>query len=112
MEIATELLSGEGAFIEQAFNGKEAWDQYEAHEAYYYDVILMDMMMPELNGLEATKKIRESRKQDALKIPIIAMTANVLENDIAAMKAVGINQYLGKPIDMKAVLSVLSSYKK
>lgn len=109
-EIACELLSATGLTIETATNGQEALEKLENSADGYYDLILMDIQMPVMNGYEATKAIRSLDRAYAKSIPIIAMTANVFQDDI--MKAIesGMNEHVTKPIDMKVVCRVLQNW--
>lgn len=110
MEIATYMLEDAGALITPAVNGKEALDTYINTDAGYFDAILMDVMMPVMDGYTATKKIRLSGKDDALAIPIIAMTANAFLADEKSAKNAGMNAHLTKPLDTRKLISVLSSF--
>jgi CheY-like chemotaxis protein len=110
MEIATELLSAEGMVITPAENGKEALDLFEASAPGSFDAVLMDVMMPVMNGHEATKAIRKSLHPDAAKIPIIAMTANAYREDVQKAMEAGMNEHVAKPINMPLLLSVLQKY--
>ena len=80
---------------------------FEASEPGYYDVILMDIMMPELNGLDATRKIRALPRKDAERIPIIAMSANALADDIIKSRLAGMNEHLTKPLDAKKIMEAI-----
>ena len=102
-EILTEMLSMEGAKCELAVNGQEAVDMFKKSEPGYYDIILMDVQMPVLNGYDATKQIRASDHPKASTIPIVAMTANTFAEDVRNALDSGMNGHLGKPIDMDAV---------
>lgn len=99
-EIAEALLDGSGALIEEATNGKEALDAFCGSEPYWYDLILMDMMMPVMDGCSATEGIRNSGREDAGDIKIIAMTANVMREDLEKAYKSGMNGHLAKPIDL------------
>ncbi len=112
MEIATELLKDEGIEVVQAENGEVAVHLFENVAPGYYDAILMDVMMPVMDGLTATKTIRSMARQDAGIIPILAMTANAFEDDIKATKDAGMDNYFSKPIDIKLILKFLSQYRK
>lgn len=103
-EIAQTLFEDQGIISERAENGKVAVDKFEASEKGYYDAILMDIRMPMLDGIEATKRIRGSEHPDAAKIPIIAMTANAFDEDMKKSVECGMNGHLTKPIDMKKVM--------
>ena len=109
-EIAQELLEDAGATVEVADNGKIAVDMFNSHPAGTYDVILMDVMMPEMDGLEATRTIRALEREDAKTIPIIAMTANAFEEDKKKVLDAGMNAHLAKPIEMELVLRTISIY--
>ena len=100
VEIAEFMLTENGAKVETVNNGLEAVQHFEASEPGTYDVILMDVMMPVMDGLEATKAIRMLEREDAKKIPIIAMTANAFEEDRKACLEAGMNEHIGKPIDI------------
>lgn len=99
-EIAEALLDGSGALIETAADGKEALDAFCNAEPYWYDLILMDMMMPIMDGCTATKEIRNSGKEGSKDVKIIAMTANVLKEDVERAYQSGMNGHLAKPIDL------------
>lgn len=103
-EIAQTLFEDQGIITERAENGKAAVDKFEASDEGYYDAILMDIRMPLLDGIEATKRIRGSDHPDAAKIPIIAMTANAFDEDMKKSVECGMNGHLTKPIDMKKVM--------
>jgi CheY-like chemotaxis protein len=98
--------------ITTAENGQEAVDVYEAAQPGTFDVILMDIMMPVMDGLDATRAIRASDHEDAKTIPIIAMTANAYREDIEKSLDAGMNAHIAKPIDVSLLLSVLAEYKK
>ena len=100
MEIAHAILEEEHLNITEAKNGKEALEIFQNSKLNEYDVIIMDVMMPVMDGLEATKAIRMLEREDAKKIPIIAMTANAFEEDRKACLDAGMNEHIGKPIDI------------
>jgi CheY-like chemotaxis protein len=106
-EIAAEILTGAGATITFAENGKKAVDVFKESDAMYFDLILMDIMMPEMNGHEATKAIRKSEREDAKNIPIVAMTANAFEEDKQAALESGMNAHVAKPVDINVLLKVI-----
>ena len=110
MEIAQYLLEDAGAIVTKAFDGKQAVEIFENNPAGTFDVILMDVMMPNMNGIEATKTIRLIDRSDARMIPIIAMTANAFEEDRQATKEAGMNAHLSKPLDGKEVLWAISKF--
>lgn len=107
-EILKELLSIEGALTESAVNGKEAVDKLEQSSPGYYDLILMDVQMPVMNGYEAAAMIRGLDRSDAETIPIIALTANAFSEDRSKALAAGMNAHVTKPIDMANLCSVLA----
>ncbi|MBR4799313.1 MAG: response regulator, partial [Clostridia bacterium] len=98
-EILADLLELEEVESERACNGREAVDMFASHPAGYYDLILMDVRMPLMDGLSATKEIRAMEREDARVIPIIAMTANVFEEDVERSMQAGMNAHLSKPIE-------------
>jgi CheY-like chemotaxis protein len=106
-EIAMTLLEDSGFAIERAKNGQECIDMLAEHDAKYYDIILMDVQMPKLNGYEATQKIREMTDPDKANIPIVAMTANAFKEDQQQALDMGMNGHLAKPIDIGKVFGTL-----
>ena len=110
MEIAKELLEEKGALITQAHDGKEAIQIFEKSNDGEFDVILMDIMMPVMDGLDATRYIRGMKRDDADKIPIFAMTANAFIEDINTSKAAGMNEHFSKPLDMEKVIKTIKQY--
>lgn len=101
MEIAAEMLGMFGLDVIQAWNGKEAYELFVKNEPRWFDIILMDMQMPVMDGCEAAEMIRKSGKPDAADIPIIAVTANAFAEDIALTKKAGMNAHISKPIDFR-----------
>jgi len=110
-EIATVLLEATGVNIDCAVNGAQAVEMFMKHSDDY-DLILMDVQMPLMDGYEATRLIRESNLTKSKTIPIIAMTANVFKSDIEDCLAAGMNDHLGKPIDIDKVVEKLREYLK
>ncbi len=108
MEIAKFLLEKEGVSVVEARNGKEAVEAFTKSGFFEIDVILMDIMMPVMNGYEATEIIRKINRPDAVKVPIIAMTANAFTEDRIATKKAGMNEHLAKPLDIKLVIQTIS----
>jgi signal transduction histidine kinase len=106
-EIIVELLLHTGIGIETAANGREAVSCFSASPEGGFDIILMDMQMPVLDGCSATREIRRLPRKDAARVPIVAMTANVMEDDIKQAMASGMNAHLGKPIELRSMLRVL-----
>lgn len=109
-QIATRLLEKNGLLVEHAENGQIAVQKMEESDYGYFDAILMDIRMPVMDGLDATRAIRALDRADAKKIPIIAMTANVFDTDVDASKAAGMNAHLAKPIEPKPLLETLQTY--
>ena len=108
-EILIMLLSQKGVKADLAENGKIAVELFEDHEPWYYDAILMDMRMPEMDGLEATGVIRAMEREDAEDIPIIALTANAFDEDIQRSLQAGLNAHLSKPIEPDLLYETLGS---
>ena len=111
-EIAVALMEKKGAMTEVAVNGQEAVEMFASRAPFYYDLILMDIRMPVMSGLTATKRIRAMERDDAASIPILAMTANAFGKDAAASFDAGMNEHLVKPIDPKLVYKTIAKYKK
>ena len=109
-EIAEFMLTENGAKVETVKNGLEAVQHFEACESGTYDVILMDVMMPVMDGLTATKTIRSLERQDAKTIPIIAMTANAFREDAEKCMEAGMNAHLSKPIVIEEVIKTILRY--
>ena len=108
-EILDAILEETGISIDFAINGREAVAKYSERPGKY-SLIFMDIQMPEMDGFEATRRIRSQKNEDAGTIPIIAMTANVFKEDIENCLAAGMNSHLGKPIDTKDLFDVLELY--
>ncbi|MDR2587744.1 MAG: response regulator [Coriobacteriales bacterium] len=108
-EIVLALLEPLGFEIDWAKNGLEALDKYESDPGRYH-LILMDMQMPEMDGLEATRRIRALADSRAQQVPIIALTANVFREDVESSLAAGMNDHIGKPLDYDELISKLSHY--
>ncbi len=111
MDIAEILLTDAGADITKAMNGQQAVDLFEKNEPGTFDVILMDVMMPVMNGYEATRRIRALDRADAKKIPVIAMTANAFAEDVEEAKQAGMNDHLSKPLDAEKMLAMIARFK-
>ena len=109
MEIAEFVLQNEGADVTKAWDGQEAVELFRNSEPGEFDVILMDIMMPVMNGYEATKMIRSLDREDAKKIPIIAMTANAFTEDRIRAKEAGMNEHVAKPVDVELLMKVIYS---
>ena len=109
-EIVQDLLELEGAITEHAENGKIALDMFSASAPRYYDAILMDLRMPVMDGLEATRMIRALDRADAKTIPIIALTANAFDSDVQNTLASGMNAHLAKPTDSDILYGTLKRF--
>ena len=108
MEIAEFLLEKEGAVVTKAWNGKEAVELFSESATGEYDAILMDMMMPVMDGYQAARTIRAMDREDAKTIPIIAMTANAFTEDRIKSREAGMNAHISKPLDLDLVVEVLN----
>ena len=111
-EIAEVILTETGFVVETAPDGTDAVAMVKASDEYYYDAVLMDVQMPIMDGYEATRTIRALPRQDVKTLPIIAMTANALEEDKEAALKNGMNAHMSKPIDMDVFIGVLSQFLK
>lgn len=111
-EIAQALLESEGIVVTRAADGNEAVDLYTSRPAGSFDAILMDIMMPGMDGYEATRAIRLSEKADAADVPIIALTANAFVEDAKAAHDAGMNAHLPKPLDFNKLKNILARIKK
>ena len=112
MEIAEFIIQSEGAVVTKAWNGQEAVEIYKKSRAGEFDLILMDIMMPIMNGYEATKMIRSLDREDAKKIPIIAMTANAFTEDRIRAKEAGMDEHVAKPVDVELLIKVIHKLVK
>ncbi len=112
MEIAEFMLQNEGAVVTKAWNGQEAVDIFRKSRTGEFDVILMDIMMPVMNGYEAAKMIRSLDREGAKVIPIIAMTANAFTEDRLRAKEAGMDEHIAKPVDGKLLVKVINELVK
>ena len=112
MEIAEFVLQNEGTVVTKAWNGQEAVDIFRKSSPGEFDVILMDIMMPVMNGYEAAKMIRSLDREDAKVIPIIAMTANAFIEDKMRAKEAGMDEHIAKPVDRKLLVKVINELVK
>ena len=106
-EIACMLLSKYGFVIDTAENGQEAVDLVAASAPDYYDLVLMDIQMPVMDGHEATRRIRNLKDKELAKVPVVAMTANAFDEDRKAAKECGMNGFISKPINMQELVQAL-----
>ena len=109
-EVAVALLESKGITVDTAENGLRAIELFSKTEAGFYDAILMDIRMPQMDGLTAANNIRHMSNADAKTIPIIAMTANAFDDDIEKSKAAGMNAHLAKPIEPERLYQVLQDF--
>lgn len=109
-EIAETVLKEAGLCVDAVVNGQDAVEAYLSHESGYYDAILMDVRMPVMDGLEAARRIRFSMRDDALTVPILALTANAFEEDMKKSLAAGMNFHLTKPIEPATLFRCLQGY--
>ncbi len=112
MEIAETFLKDAGAEVTKAFNGQQAVYMFSENPPDRFDVILMDVMMPVMNGYDATRKIRSMDRPDAKTIPIIAMTANAFVEDIQESKEAGMTEHISKPLDIDKVVAAICKYTR
>ena len=108
MEIAEFMLRNEGVAVTKAWNGQEAVELFRKSRTGEFDVILMDIMMPVMNGYEAAKTIRSMEREDAKVIPIIAMTANAFTEDRLRAKEAGMDEHIAKPVDVELLVKVIN----
>ena len=111
-EIMMMVLNMREMEVDLAENGRAAVNLFESHETGYYDAILMDMRMPEMDGLEATRVIRSLQRDDAKTIPIIALTANAFDEDVQQSMQAGLNAHLSKPVEAEALFETLENLIK
>ncbi len=103
------VLSMREMLAEHAENGRAAVEMFARHEEGYYDAVLMDMRMPEMDGLEATRRIRAMDRTDARTVPIIALTANAFDEDVQHSMQAGLNAHLSKPVEPEILFETLES---
>ena len=110
LEIARFMLTTAGAQVDEVYNGRAALDTYLASEEGHYDVLLMDVMMPVMDGLRATKLIRASKRKDASSLPIFAMTANAFPEDVVRVREAGMNEHCPKPLSRDKLIAMILKY--
>jgi CheY-like chemotaxis protein len=108
-EILVMLLRMREVQADRAENGRIAVDMFSSHPVNYYDAILMDIRMPEMDGLEATEKIRSLDRADAKTIPVVALTANAFDTDVQKSLQAGLNVHLSKPVEPEQLYSTLET---
>ena len=111
LEVFDSVLSEAGAKVYLAENGAAAYEEYMKNEPGFFDVILMDIMMPEMDGYEATAKIRNSGRNDSKTVPIVAVTARAFDNDVRAVADAGMNAHVSKPVEPDKLISCVGSFK-
>ena len=109
-EIAAEVLKMTGLAVDRVADGTEAVDRMAEIRDGYYDMILMDIQMPRMNGYDATRAIRAMNRDYCKRIPIIAMTANAFAEDVQAAKTVGMNEHIAKPLDLNMLARTLDKW--
>lgn len=107
MEVAEEVLTLQGVLVERAWNGSEALECFRNSPPYYFDAVLMDMQMPEMNGCDACRSIRSLLRPDASDVPVIAVTANAFSENIAETARAGMSAHVSKPIDFPLLCRLL-----
>ena len=110
LEIARYVLENLGFQVDTADNGRIACDKLAASPEGWYDAVILDIRMPEMDGLEAARTIRAMQRQDAARLPLIAMSANAFEEDISKSLRSGINAHLTKPVEPKQLMQTLAGY--
>lgn len=110
MEIAVELIGITGVQVETACDGQEAVQMFCEHPCGYYDLIFMDIQMPVMDGYEATRRIRGTDREDAGRIPIVALSANALAEDVKNSLQAGMNSHVAKPVELDSIEKVLEQY--
>ena len=109
-EVVTSMLEVKNIAVEVVYDGEEAVDKFETSAPGYYNAILMDIEMPVMNGVEASKVIRNLHKQDAMTIPIISVAANPIFENIFFSRKYGMDDYVGKPIEPESLYAVLKKW--
>lgn len=110
LEIAAELMSMTGAAVEVAKNGQEAVDAFASSKPHHFDLVLMDVRMPVMDGYEATREIRAMERPDAASVPIFAMTANAFAEDVRESLACGMDTHISKPLDIQSVYDKMNEF--
>ena len=108
LEVAQYILEDPGGKVSVAKNGLEALECFKQSSENYFDAVLMDVMMSVMDGLTATQEIRKLKRKDAKTVPIIAITANVFNEDVIAAKKAGMNEYIAKPLDFDKLIHTLA----
>ena len=110
MEIAEFLLKEQHMLVDRAWNGAQAVELFEQSETHAYDIVLMDIMMPVMDGLEAARRIRSLKREDAKTVPIFAMSANTFIDDITKSMEAGMNEHFTKPLDIEVIREAIGRY--
>ena len=109
-EIASEILGMTHVMVEEAENGKQAFEMFQKSDRNYYDMILMDVQMPVMDGHQATRAIRKLHRSDAVSVPIIAMSANAFLEDVESSRLAGMNGHISKPVNIAKLLGIMEDY--
>ena len=109
-EIAQEILEESGLMVDHVWDGAEAVEKLLHAEDGKYDIVLMDIQMPKMNGYDATRAIRASERKYLKIVPIIAMTANAFAEDVQAARTAGMNEHIAKPIDLKVLAKIMNKW--
>ena len=112
MEIVEYMLKEKGVIVIKAMNGKIAFELFRASEPGTFDMILMDIMMPVMDGLEATRQIRALKREDAATVPILAMSANAFTDDVVRSLEAGMNDHLSKPLEFRKMMETIAKYRR
>ena len=112
LEITEFLLKEEGCCVRTAVNGQEAVQIFEQSKPFHFDAILMDVMMPVMDGYAATRAIRAMPREDAKEVQIVAMTANAFAEDVAKCKEAGMNAHLSKPFKAEQLVASIAEREK
>ena len=112
MEIVEYMLKEKGVTVIKAMNGKIAFELFRASEPGTFDMILMDIMMPVMDGLEATRQIRALKRADASTVPILAMSANAFTDDVVRSLEAGMNDHLSKPLEFRKMMETIAKYRR
>jgi CheY-like chemotaxis protein len=110
MEIAEELLAQVGLSVDTAVNGRLAVERVCEMPEHYYDLVFMDIQMPEMNGYEAATAIRAQDREDLKTVPIVAMTADAFTDDVKHAKQAGMNDHIAKPVEIKKLVKALEKW--
>ena len=108
--IATDILEESGLQIDHVWDGAQAVEAMQGAADDYYDIVLMDIQMPKMNGYDATRAIRADERAYLRRVPIVAMTANAFAEDVQAARTAGMNAHIAKPLDLKVLAGIMTKY--